>query len=516
MMRSIIKHFTLSAEASAAILAIGIVLLGAISYFWYLSSGKMVPPSFSTNYFDLQAQGYLKGQLSLPVQPDPRLLAMANPYLYRARGNLPVFWDASLYHGHYYLYWGPTPALIAAAVKLVHPLEVSDAALVFIFETATLIFGALLFTRVRQQLFPNLPGWIILPPLVMFGFANPVLYILNRPSVYEAAITGGQAFLIAGLLFAFRAIDVEPIRIRHLALAGVCWAFSFGSRQDLIPAIAFLSIGMAIYLLKFTPKELRIRAIIALGFPLVLGVLGLGGYNLARFGSILETGHRYQLTGLALPADPGLVLSPLYIPPNLYSYLFRPNQISLVFPFLSAPKVKPGQLPLFIHRPPAYYYAEPVSGMLWTLPFSIFSLFPLFFGGWSLVWSAIRVKRCWAPRPSPLPAAGQRLFRWLFAGVAGTILLNGGLLLIYISASMRYELDLLPAIAILAGLGFAWGYQALHPYPKLRKAYVFIALILMLYTLTTGLLLGFSGYNNHFQTVNLGLFDRLAHVFAIK
>jgi len=57
-----------------------------------------------------------------------------------------------------------------------------------------------------------------------------------------------------------------------------------------------------------------------------------------------------------------------------------------------------------------------------------------------------------------------------------------GLLLIYVSSSMRYELDLLPFIAILDGFGFARGYEILLPFSKLCKLYVFVSMTLMLYT----------------------------------
>ncbi|HMD89795.1 MAG TPA: hypothetical protein VKF38_11590 [Anaerolineaceae bacterium] len=511
--KSIAWLFTLPVKTTSAILTIAMVLLGLFCYFWYISSGQMVLPHNGTDYFDLQAQGYLKGQLSLPVQPDPRLLAMANPYDYKARGNLPVLWDASLYQGHYYLYWGPTPAILAAVVKLVHPRQVTDADLVLLFESVTLIFGASLISHLRSRLFPDLPGWIILPPLIMLGFANPLLYILNRPSVYEAAITGGQAFLIVGLFFAILSIDGQTVRTSFLALAGICWAFSIGSRQDLIPAIAFLSIGTAIYILKFAPKEIHIRAMIVLGFPLALGVIGLGGYDMARFGSVLETGHNYQLTGVASPAKGHLIISPGYILPNFYNYLFRPIQLSSKFPFLSAPKVKQSQWPFFIRLIAPYSLTEPVIGILWTLPFGLFALVPVLFQRWSMVWRTGRGQIPSISFRSHASDTQERLFRWLFWGLAGTILLTGGLLLVYITASMRYELDVLPLMAILAFLGFAWGYQLLGSHRKLHRVYVCVAVILLLYTLIVGLLLGFTGYNNHFQTVNPDLFVRLTNFF---
>jgi hypothetical protein len=187
--------------------------------------------------------------------------------------------------------------------------------------------------------------------------------------------------------------------------------------------------------------------------------------------------------------------------------------VERLFPFLTAPWVKETQWPFFIHLPKDYYYTEPVSGMLWTLPFGIFALAPLLIQAWQPVWSAIRGETTWSAVPSPLPVHLARRFRWVYLAVGGAILVTVGILLVYISASMRYELDILPSLAVFASLGFAWGYQALCAHPTLRRIYIALACMLILYTMIVGLLLGFSGYNNHFGTANPELYSRLLHLF---
>jgi hypothetical protein len=74
-----------------------------------------------TRYYDRQADAFLAGSLSLLEKPPAELLALANPYDYHNREGLGYLWDASLYRGKYYLYWGPVPALVAAGVKLNPP-----------------------------------------------------------------------------------------------------------------------------------------------------------------------------------------------------------------------------------------------------------------------------------------------------------------------------------------------------------------------------------------------------------
>lgn len=93
----------------------GIVLI----YIWFVTTGLMKTLISETNYLDLQANAFAKGQLELEVPPDPALLAFKDESLYEPenRTGIPVLWDATLYNGKYYLYWGPAPALLLSAIK---------------------------------------------------------------------------------------------------------------------------------------------------------------------------------------------------------------------------------------------------------------------------------------------------------------------------------------------------------------------------------------------------------------
>jgi hypothetical protein len=87
-------------------------LVGAY-YLWTIwSSGS--PIAFNRDridYYNLLSDGFLDGHLHLNVAPEPGLLTLPNPYDPAANQGLRVQ-DLSLYDGKYYLYWGPTPALL--------------------------------------------------------------------------------------------------------------------------------------------------------------------------------------------------------------------------------------------------------------------------------------------------------------------------------------------------------------------------------------------------------------------
>ena len=94
-----------------------LAFLALWSYLWILTAGRLEEWPSGKNYYNLLAQAFQNGQLHLLLEPSAELLALENPYDYHNRENVPHLWDASLYQGKYYLYWGPVPALIGAQYK---------------------------------------------------------------------------------------------------------------------------------------------------------------------------------------------------------------------------------------------------------------------------------------------------------------------------------------------------------------------------------------------------------------
>src|SRR5882724_2942624 len=113
-------------------------------------------PTFTTNY-DLQAEGFRSGHLWVALAPAPELLAQADPFD-PAHSRLWA-WDLSLYKGHYYMYWGPLPALAIAAIKTAARLKtpIGDQFALFTFMSLTALSGALLIDRMARRVFPRVP-----------------------------------------------------------------------------------------------------------------------------------------------------------------------------------------------------------------------------------------------------------------------------------------------------------------------------------------------------------------------
>jgi hypothetical protein len=63
------------------------------------------------HHYEYLAEGFVHGHTYLPLQPAPQLLALKDPY--DPAANAPYrLWDATLYNGRYYLYFGPAPLIL--------------------------------------------------------------------------------------------------------------------------------------------------------------------------------------------------------------------------------------------------------------------------------------------------------------------------------------------------------------------------------------------------------------------
>jgi hypothetical protein len=469
----------------------------AALYTFYVSAGSRDWPVYGS-YLDLQADGFLKGQLSLPVTPAPELLRAKDPY---DMVNLPYWWlDASYYKGKYYIYWGPVPSLFAAAAKWILRISwtVGDQYLLLAFLCLAYLCGALLIVRMARRLFPAVPRSVLIAGILAFALANPTPHAAATASTYHTAIIAAQAWLIAGLLFAFDAVwYAATARARHRTLlaAGVCWSFAVGSRVTLLPAVALL-IGITAVLEALPAERWHYRAIVGLlwlGVPVAAGGIGLLFFNKARFGDWLEFGSSLQLSGF-----PRFRVAREFVPLNVYAYVFRPWNESCQFPYLLQEWYSYDWVPRFLlPLPPGYQSPEPVIGFLVGVP---------------LTWLA-PVAVVLAPRRfRALTQRGRAyLFCLLAFGVCASV--TGLIGLGVYGSTMRYLSDItfgLVLLSLLAGFGLHASWLALRV--SRAAAWLFGALAAM--SIVIGLLLGYQGYNGHFFLYNPALDRKLTRALS--
>jgi hypothetical protein len=353
-------------RSERAALAAALLTIAGLSAFtlWFASNGLF--PRFPRigSLYPLLGDAILHGQAALLEIPDPALARLDNPYDLRQREGLAYLWDASYFDGKYYLYWGPVPALVFSAAGWITPGQPPDQLVVLLAGLGLMGVLLSLLWKIRRRWYPRAPGL----SLGLFIFAAvmnlPVLFLLVRPHQYETSILSGLFFLFLGLLGLWNWMDSR--RPGWLALAGTGWGLAVASRYNLA-----LSVGVftaAALLLAWRARRAGRpfgRSALALAAPLALCALGLGLYNLARFGSPLQTGLAYQLT-VAVP-EAGYFSSGYFLP-NLYRYMFYPYRPSGVFPVIEAVPPQTLSLPGWAAGLPALPYDQAVFGILPALP----------------------------------------------------------------------------------------------------------------------------------------------------
>lgn len=512
-----------------AAMGVGLVVL---LHAWVMSAGWVTPwPEYST-YCNRQAEAFLHRQVSLITRPNPAHLALPDPYepvANRPFRQTPGVHDSVLFGGKLYLYWGPVPALLLVPLKAVFHLPViGDEWLVFAFSVGIMLFTATLLLRIRERFFPDQPGWMLFLAIVVAGLATPLPFLLARAAVYEAAILGGQCFLLAGLSLLFGKLPARDAASSNahgaasgdaasphplpgagrLALIGTCFALAVGSRVSLAVAVMALGALIALRIVRLGWHADRRRMFIrlaAFALPLVSGAVALGAYNHVRFGSWSEFGQRYQLTGKNYRATPHL-MSPAHVLPSLYSYTLRPLAVERAFPFLLA-RTGDGTFPSFLHLPPNYESNEQIAGLLLVTPFVWLTAIPCMLlcrRLFSLLRAGLKRKKAVAPPDTEL--------HWLLLCLLTAALLGFAPVLFAIGSTMRYLADLTPCLMIVAAVGMWLRADAVRGMPRRRGVFLSIVGVMGVYSVVVGMLLGVTGYYGHFHSFNPQWFKSMSQM----
>jgi putative flippase GtrA len=418
-------------SAGSVRIATGLALAGVAAFYIWTVSGT--PGSFElrtpkNDYYNLLVQGFQRGHLYLNATPDPALLALpegARP------GAAPYLLDASLYRGHYYLYFGVVPAVLLYwpyAALTGHGLSGAMGALLF--ALAGTVLATLAWLELRRRLFPWIGACWAGVAVLAIGLGTGVPSALRHPLFYEAATGAGYTFAMAELWAVLRAWRTPARSGRWLLAAGLACGLAVGSRANLAPAGLLLLVLGSWNATSGASVGRRRRALaVAVGWA-GLGVgsvgIGLAAYNFERFGNPVEFGHSYQL-GL----NPKRLFHGANLEHNLAVYYLTPPTLNAYFPFVGPRAESP--------KPPDYVGREQADGeWIW----------------WPLVLAAVVATAGVLKRES----RERRLeIGWALA-LPGTLFLVNFLLTGAIGVrSNRYLMDFHPALvlAVLSGLALA-------------------------------------------------------------
>jgi len=375
------------------------------------------------HHYEFLTEGFARGHTYLSVDPPKELLEMADPYLPTA---LPArrLWDASLYQGRYYLYFGPAPALVLMLPwRALTGHMMNQWVAVALFAVIGMAGLGRLCSEIRDRHFPALSDLRLGAVIVVAFHASWLPVLLRRPAFWELPITAAIACVWWALFFLWR-FHASGGRMRYALALGATLGILIGSRATYLFSAAW------ILCLRLVPaasggRGLRIRS--ALSAALLVGLAGISLllYNYERFGNPMEFGTRYQLTGAD---NRSAKLTGLrYLPFNLRTYLFARPTLGPYFPFIH-PSWPEG-------LPEGYTGAEEMHGILVAMPVHLAALA-------GLLWAWRRLR----------DAAARPLVVTLGAA-AGVTACAAAIFFSYVGSDSRYVAELCSGLTLVTSAG---------------------------------------------------------------
>jgi hypothetical protein len=320
----------------------------------------------TSEYYALLTDGFLAGQTSLLVQPAAELLALPDPYDPAANGRFRLH-DASLYHGKYYLYFGPTPALVLfLPYRVLTGSHLPARAAVAWFYTCGFACSCALFFLLAKREKWDCPRWFASAAVLSLGTPPGLVFLVTRPSFYEVAISAGYCFMMAAFALTARSLEQDSPRTASRIGAGLCLGLAAGCRPN-FALLAVLVVVLVVVLVARRSRSHKTRGLAFVGPVVLCGVL-LAAYNYARFQNPFETGNRYQLAdGVEVQEASPFGLTKVV--PAAYYLLFSPPWIGPHYPF-----VTPSESLADFASLPKGFWVGPTIGLLWVAPIALLGL----------------------------------------------------------------------------------------------------------------------------------------------
>jgi len=410
---------------------LGTVCALVVAFFaWSAQSGwlELWASRADGTYYNLLVQGFRDGQLNLKREAPPGLAQLADPY--DPAANEPYRWmagnplhDLSYYKGKFYLYFGATPALVLfwPYYELTGRYLLHKHAVVIFCAVGFLAGAGLLFALWRRY-FSKVGVCVVAAGMLALGLATGTAMILPRCDVYEVSVSCGYALTMLALAAVWRTLHEAKRQNLWLAAASFTYGLAVGAR----PSLLFGAVILLVPVVQAWREKGRVwTLLLAATGPIMLIGLGLMLYNTLRFDSPFEFGWSYQLG--THRQNVGQHFSLHYLWFNFLVYFLEPMRWSNHFPFVQN---------IAIPSLPAGHFEMEVffGGVLITNP---------------LAWLAITAPLAWRGRS----VAAHSTLRWFLAAVALLFGICTLTLCLFYATLIRYEVELLSTLMLLAVLG---------------------------------------------------------------
>ncbi|MBQ3828811.1 MAG: hypothetical protein II818_01905 [Aeriscardovia sp.] len=302
-----------------------------------------------SQYGDL-ANSLLHGHTYLNLPVSPGLKALKNPYSLSARLAIGKqgqfsFWDHAFYHGKYYCYFGVVPAILFfMPYELLTGKMLLTGWAIFTALIIANIFATLLVVRMAQFYFEDASLATTVLAIWILGIGSSMLQAAFIADFYEVPEATSYMLSMIGLWCWLKSMKRKRrskekyVSSAWIFFGSLCMACNLGSR----PQFLFLALlAIPIYWTSvFKDRTLFSRKGL---WPTIFGILPyflvyipIFIYNCARFGSALNFGEKYNLTGFDMTraTSPD---SPFLAALIIFFYYFRPVTFVAAFPFITQP-----------------------------------------------------------------------------------------------------------------------------------------------------------------------------------
>lgn len=313
--------------------------------------------------YALLGDALVHGRTNLDLPVPQSLAALDNPYDPDRRGALiaqgdgPIYWDHAFHDGKYYLFRRRPGRGHVCAVSVGH-----GALAQYVGGRARV--GPHRIHAVRRCDGPDLPhvfrrqGILRNRPVEhdrRSARLKPVLYQVFMPNFYSVPGVLSLVVTLVGLSF-WLAAKRRNLSKALIAAGSLCMALNLGSCPQFILA-AVLALPIFWDELVHRRLFLSIKGVgntVAAFLPFVIVFVPLLWYNHIRFGSWLDFGASYNLTGFDMMH---MTFPARNILPLMFYYFFQPANVTGMFPFVSGTST-------FL---PVWSATDPSAGSLFAL-----------------------------------------------------------------------------------------------------------------------------------------------------
>jgi len=397
--------------------AVAVWIAAAWLYTWSPAAfpAHWLVPHATSLYHEL-TDGFLAGHLHVTRTPDPRLVALPDPYDPAANAPYRVN-DLSYHDGRYYFYPSAVPVLLLfAPVKILTGSHLTETGACAVFTIAGLATALAFLLVLHRRFFPAAPSSLVAGAMVALALCQGYHVAIRSESYNLVPITCAHFWLMLALLTLLQALR-DTGGVRWLAAASLAYALAIASRPNYLLGAATLLVPVVIWWRAdgWRPSRALLGRLLAVGLPMLTVATILLAYNLARFGRLAEFGMSLQLGAWDQRTMGGLSLA--NVPDNAWHYLLGPGDYHATFPYVTAP-----------------FWTAP--GVIWHAP---------------VVLLALLLPALW---PKLSTAARAALLLPLIVAILnlGFLLLfpSGDPVAVRTSANARYLFDFLPAWVLLA------------------------------------------------------------------